>query len=220
MNILKNIVKVFLLLGMMHFANAHPHAFLGLRTKAIIENNELLGFEMWWRLDELSSSDLIDEIATAPDQEYKKKQITSQMVKSAEDAKFFSQVFWGERQLKLQNKARDTYFNIESNQIVFHLKFFLAEEVNLLENPINLYTFEPTYFLDIEYDQDEDAFTSQKNCQATIIKPNVDEKAREYAQNLDVQGSGEEDQNLGKLFAQKVEFVCHIPKPQQPEAKQ
>ena len=40
-------------------ASAHPHSFLDIQTKALMQETQLTGFQMHWTLDEIASAVLI-----------------------------------------------------------------------------------------------------------------------------------------------------------------
>ena len=59
---------------------AHPHAFVDLKTQALIENQTLKGFRMSWTLDEIASSTLIYEMQSSADPVKAKQDLTKEMI--------------------------------------------------------------------------------------------------------------------------------------------
>ncbi|MDN6109829.1 MAG: DUF1007 family protein, partial [Enterobacterales bacterium] len=46
-------------------------------------------------------------------------------------------------------------------------------------------------------------------CKLALITPKPDTSLQAYAQNLDKADAPDEDMELGKQFAQRVEITCH-----------
>ena len=171
-------------------ASAHPHSFLDIQTKALMQETQLTGFQMHWTLDEIASAELIYEVKSSKNPEETKKKITQEMIDTAKNEHYFSYLY-----------------EIAQNRIVFRVKFYLETPQELKNAPATLMSYEPTYYMGIEYNRHSDVSISNSACQIRIEQPKVDQSLRLYASNLD-KNETPDDLSLGRQFAQRVIMVC------------
>lgn len=191
----------------------HPHSFVDLKNNIQVEGSILRSFQMEWMLDEIASSELIYEIKNSTDQEKTKHNITAEMVQSAIQNHYFSKLYDSNNQpIKFTAKPTNTYFEIKQNRIIFYITVNVSGHYDLKNNPARLTTYEPSYYMAMEYSQPNDVSINNSACKVELIQPQVDSKLRLYASKLDKNQSPEmsdnEDYSLGAHFAQKVEMLC------------
>lgn len=205
------ILRYFLLLSSLFFVNiahAHPHSFLDIQTKALMQDTLLTGFQMHWMLDEIASAELIYEVQTSSNHEETKKKITDEMIETAKSEHFFSYLYNANGELqKFSDKPSNYAFDIEQNRIVFKVNFYLEQAQDLKNAPATLMSYEPTYYMGIEYNSPKDISISNSACQIRLEQPKVDQSLKLYASSLD-KNDTPEDSSLGRQFAQKVVMVC------------
>lgn len=194
-------------------AFAHPHSFVDLKNKIIVEGTQLTSFQMEWMLDEITSSELIYEVQTSPDKEKTKKDITAEMVETAIQNHYFSTLYDSQNQpIKFTTKPTETRFEIKNNRVIFHITFHISKPYELKQHKVRFYTYEPSYYISMECNHNKDVSISNASCNVTLVQPQVDTKLRLYASSLDKNQSPEMPENtdfsLGAQFAQKVEIVC------------
>lgn len=194
-------------------AFSHPHSFVDLKNKIIVEGTQLKSFQMEWMLDEITSSELIYEMQTSKDQEKTRKNITNEMVETAIQNHYFSTLYDSQNQpIKFTTQPTDTYFQIKDNRVVFYITFHLSKPYELKQNKAQFYTYEPSYYISMEYNHHKDVSISNVACKALLVQPQVNNKLRLYASSLDKTQSPEMPENegysLGAQFAQKVEILC------------
>lgn len=203
--------RSFLLFISLLWANsalAHPHSFLDIKTKALMQDTLLTGFQMHWTLDEIASAELIYEVQTSKNQEEAKKKITDEMIETAKSEHYFSYLYNANGELqKFSDKPTDYAFDIEQNRIVFRVNFYLEQAQELKNAPATLMTYEPTYYMGIEYNSPKDVSISNSHCKIRIEQPKVEQSLKLYASNLD-KSDTPEDGSLGRHFAQKVVMEC------------
>lgn len=187
---------------------AHPHAFVDLKTQALVENKTLNGFRMSWTLDEIASSTLIYEMQSSADPDKTKQDLTKEMIDTAKTDHYFSYLYNQKSNLiPFTDKPSDYGFVVENNRIIFSMNVYLTEPQKLSIVPITLMTYEPTYYMAMEYNQQQDVSISDNQCEIKVVQPKVDDTLKLYASSLD-KDQTPEDQSLGRAFAQKVEMKC------------
>lgn len=124
---------------------AHPHSFIDMETTLITENQTLTGIEYVWKMDPMTSADILyDLMNTKEDSPQWKKQAASVM------ANIIAQSYFSE--LNYQNKKQplklfpDTYRMMrEGLQIVMSFRVSLLHPIPLTGSTIELKTYEPTF---------------------------------------------------------------------------
>ena len=187
---------------------AHPHAFVDLKTQALTENQTLKGFRMTWTLDEIASSTLIYEMQSSADPDKTKQDLTQEMIDTAKKDHYFSYLYNQKSNLIPFTEAPSDYgFVVENNRIIFSMNVYLSEPQKLSTVPITLMSYEPTYYMAMEYNYQSDVSIDDKKCEIKVVQPKVDDTLKLYASSLD-KDQTPEDQSLGRAFAQKVEMKC------------
>ena len=187
---------------------AHPHAFVDLKTQALTENQTLKGFRMSWTLDEIASSTLIYEMQSSADPNKTKQDLTQEMIDTAKKDHYFSYLYNQKSNLIPFTEAPSDYgFVVENNRIIFSMNVYLSEPQKLSTVPITLMSYEPTYYIAMEYNYQSDVSIDDKKCEIKVVQPKVDDTLKLYASSLD-KDQTPEDQSLGRAFAQKVEMKC------------
>lgn len=195
------------------YAFSHPHSFVDLKNKVIVDGTMLKSFQMEWMLDEIASSELIYEMNNSADKEKTRKDITAEMVQSALQNHYFSVLYDSKNQpIKFTTQPTDTRFEIKNNRVVFYITFHLSQPYDLKQNKARFSTYEPSYYIAMEYNRANEISISNTGCKVALVQPQVDSKLRLYASSLDKTQSPDmlnnEDYSLGAQFAQKVEIVC------------
>lgn len=209
---LKIFITAFSILCSMQ-AFSHPHSFIDLKNNIILEGKTLKSFQMEWMLDEVSSSELIYEMQSSKNKAKTQKDITEEMVQTAIQNHYFSTLYDSQNQpIKFTTKPTETRFEIKKNRVIFHITFHISHPYELKQNKVRFYTYEPSYYISMEYNRQSDVRINNNQCRATLVQPKVDTKLRLYASSLDKNQSSEignnEDFSLGAQFAQKVEIIC------------
>lgn len=124
---------------------AHPHSFIDMETTLVTENHTLRGIEYVWKMDPMTSADILyDLMNSKEDSPQWKKQAASVM------ANIIAQSYFSE--LNYQNKKQplklfpDTYrMTREGLQIVMSFRVSLLHPIPLAGSTIELKTYEPTF---------------------------------------------------------------------------
>lgn len=194
-------------------AVAHPHSFLDIKNKVLFEQDKLVGFQLSWWLDEITSAELIYEINNSSDKQAAIEKITKEMNQSAVEAHYFSELYNAKNDpLKFKAAPQQPSLEINGNRIIYHFTLPLAEPQPVKGQAFRFYTFEPSYYLSMAYESEKDlTSTEQPLCKVELVQPKVNQDLRLYASKLDKTESPDlppDSLSLGAQFAQKVSIVC------------
>lgn len=208
----------FILLSLPLFSISHPHAFIYMQAKPLINKNTLLGFSMEWTLDELSSAAILYDIRQIANDAKALRKLVDETMGNIVNEHYFSHLF-DKAGNRVKYSAQPKNYGIKSGgrMVTYYFDFMLAHP-RLLENEtLTLSTYDPTYYVSMCYgfnfqdcsngEKMVDFSTLPANCKGEVINPQVDEKIIEYASSLD-QSQRNEDDSLGAIFAQQVKFIC------------
>ncbi|MDH2926882.1 DUF1007 family protein [Lonepinella koalarum] len=189
---------------------AHPHAFIGMRTTPLVEHDKLKGFSVQWLLDEASSAELLYDLQVVHNDPTAKQSIVDEMIKNTVSEHYFSYLYdkQGNR-VKYTSQPANYDIKAVGNHILYHFDFFLSQPQTLVDNEFVLMIYDPTYYVSMYYDNKSAVDFSQlpANCHGDMVDQTVDEKTKQYAKSLD-KTQREADFSLGKEFAQKVILQC------------
>nr|WP_243728781.1 zinc transporter binding subunit ZevA [Mesocricetibacter intestinalis] len=189
---------------------AHPHAFIDMKSRVLVENNHLTGFSMQWLLDEPSSSQVLYDLMLASDEKAKQK-LSDEIMQNIIAEHYFSYLF-NRRGEKIKYSAKPLHYGMraEGTQVLYYFDFMLSEPVALKSNSFILSTYDPTYYVAMLYDKGEksaDFSALPQNCRGELQQPIVSSELKAYALSLD-KSQKDEDDTLGKQFAQQVVILC------------
>lgn len=192
---------------------AHPHAFVEIKNKVLVENNQLIGFRMQWVLDEASSAEMLYDLALAGNDDNAKQAIADEIMQNVVAEHYFSYLY-DKNQQAIKYKALPQNYGATAidNQIMYYFDFLLAKPQLLQQNQFSLATYDASYYVFMYYNQEHvasvlDFSDLPINCKGALIEPNVDQQLQAYAQSLD-KSQQDEDLTLGAQFAQKVVLIC------------
>ena len=191
---------------------AHPHAFIDMKTKPLVKDNQLIGFSTQWLLDEASSSAVLYDMMQTKGDKAAQQKLVDEVMANVVNEHYFSYVFDKENhKIKYKKQPENYGMNIKGNNVEYYLDFLLAQPQVLKDNEFTLMTYDSTYYVAMRYVETGkravDFSALPANCKGEVLEPNVDEKIKSYASSLDKSQKNEDD-SLGVLFAQKVKIKC------------
>ena len=191
---------------------AHPHAFIELKTKPLIENNQLVGFSTKWTLDEASSSELLYELQLIGTNQTARKELTEELYKNVVAEHYFSYLY-DKQGNKVKFKSRPQHYGLKEvgSRLQYYFDFMLSQPSPLTDSELTLMIYDKTYYVAMYYqitDKTAVDFTAlPSQCQGKVLEPNVSSKLQQYASSLD-KTQRDEDDTLGQMFAQKIQILC------------
>ena len=214
---MKKTLKILtaLLAALSFNVQAHPHAFIEMKTKVLVQDNRLVGFSVSWLMDEASSSEILYDLKAAEKDPKAKQKLIDDIMVNVVNEHYFSYLYDKDGN-KVKYSAKPLNYGVKAVSAKnngylanYYFDFMLAKPQPLADNLFTLMIYDPTYYVSMYYGGKSavDFSAVPNHCQAEMIDPTVDEKTREYAQSLD-KSQREADFSLGAQFAQKVILQC------------
>lgn len=211
MKIAKHCASVAFLTFLSLTAQAHPHSFISLHSQWVVEKGMLTAVKMRWTMDELTSADLLYDAGDASPGDEVWKKLAAEVMANVLGQHYFSELWQGATKVKFDDRPQEYGLERDGFQAVLTFTLPLATPQPLAGHSYRLTTFDPSYFVDMHYDQDSDVVlpaAMPSSCAVTVDTPQPDEKLMAYALSLDKEDAPPEDMALGQQFAQQVLLVC------------
>lgn len=207
----KRIIVTLFLTILSFGAGAHPHSFIHLNTELVSENNQFVALKMRWTMDEITSADLLYDAGNAKPGDEIWKKLAAEVMANVLGQHYFTEVWHNGQKVKFKNRPTEYGMEREEHQAVLTFVLPLAQPQPLAGQTYVISTFDPTYYVDMSYDNDTDAQLASglsTHCQISVHTPTPNEQTLSFAQSLDKEDAPPEDMDLGKQFAQKVTVQC------------
>lgn len=202
-------------LGLLFFiysqtSQAHPHSFITLQTTPLIRHGQLTGFDMRWTMDELTSADLLYDAGKASPDAAVWKTLAAGVMANVMGQHYFSELIIGGKRVPFMPHPTAYALARDHHQAVLTFTLPLAIPQDLAGRTAELITFDPTYYVDMHYRHERDIRLPDtlSGCQVQIKNPAPSEALRQFARSLDSGDTPNDDQELGRQFAQKVVLIC------------
>lgn len=190
--------------------SAHPHAFISMKIKLLVQDNHLTGFSTKWLLDEPSSATILYDLKISEKDPKAKQKLIDEIMGNVVSEHYFSYLY-DKQGNKIKYSAKPLNYGLKAigSHVMYYFDFMLSKPQLLKDNRFVLETYDPSYYVAMTYDHQMqvDFSAISADCQGEMLDPNVDDKTREYAASLD-KSQREADFSLGAQFAQKVILQC------------
>jgi len=208
---MKNMLLSFMLLFPIA-AFCHPHSFIAMKTELIGKDNQLTAMKAVWTMDEITSADLLYDAGNARPDDVVWKKLAAQVMANVLGQHYFTELWQGKKRVKFLNLPQTYSLSRKGNKAVLTFIVPLGEPQPLSGKRYRLLTFDPSYFVDMHYDNSQDVTmdaTVAAQCQLQLTTPKPDASLQQYALSLDKADAPAEDRDLGRQFAQQAELICH-----------
>lgn len=190
---------------------AHPHSFISLKTTPLVQQGQLTGLKMQWLMDELTSADLLYDAGEATSDSPVWETLAAEVMANVQRQHYFTE-FWQQGK-KVAFTTTSPEYRLERVGFQAMLTFVLplATPLPLQGAHIQFSTFDPTFYVDMKYDQDADISlppAQAVDCQLSVVTPEPSEEVLRFAESLDKVDAPPEDMALGQQFAQQVTLQC------------
>ncbi|MEO3991716.1 DUF1007 family protein [Pseudocitrobacter cyperus] len=192
-------------------AQSHPHSFITLSTEVVAQDGQMSGLKMRWVMDELTSADLLYDAGKAKPGDEVWKKLAAEVMANVLGQHYFTEVWHDGQKVKFENLPTHYGLSREGHQAVLTFTLPLATPQPLAGQTYSFSTFDPTYYVDMSYENDGDVVlpaSLKSECKLAVHTPKPSEEMMSYALSLDKEDAPEEDMELGKQFAQKVTLSC------------
>lgn len=191
---------------------AHPHSFIDMRTTVVAKERQLIGLKMVWTMDEMTSADLLYDAQQAESDSEIWKKLAAELMARVLSQHYFTEIYREDNRLKYIDLPTEYRLSRIGHKAVLEFVLPLAQPSPLAGKPFIISTYDPTYFVDMTY-QDKSALhlppELAQSCTLTLLTPAMDVSLQSYALSLDKNDAPQEDLELGQQFAQKVTLQCH-----------
>lgn len=207
-----DLLVAWVLLMMATQVGAHPHVWIDLRIKPVMnEQGELLGLEQAWRFDPFYSLVLLEELekgGVAAELEERYDQLAWEIVKNLNNVSFFTQG----RVLQTPsqwNQVTEATLLRRGQRLELRFYLPLANPLLLSSAAFSYQIYDPTYYIEMlhaaESGLDKTGLTAA--CQLELEVASPSSYLIEQALALDKTETAE-DPELGKHFAERVTLDC------------
>lgn len=190
---------------------AHPHSFITLASTVMSRDGQMTGLKMQWTMDEITSADLLYDAGDAKPDSPVWKKLAAEVMANVLGQHYFTEFWHNGEKVTFNNLPTEYSLARVNHQAVLTFTLPLAQPQPLQGQTYTFATFDPTYFVDMSYDQSTDAKLSEElaqRCKIFVKTPQPTEDTLAFAQSLDKADAPPEDMDLGKLFAQQVTLQC------------
>ena len=201
-----------LLMALSAVSDAHPHSFIDMQTELLADGDALTALKMRWTMDEITSADLLYDAGDAKPGSETWKKLAAEVMANVLGQHYFSEVWHNGQRVKFLNLPTSYGLSRSGNKAVLEFVLPLAEPPRLAGQRFDILTFDPTYFVDMTYNDAHSLSlpaSLQGRCQVALQTPKPDSSLKQYALSLDKADAPPEQMDLGRQFAQKVTLTCH-----------
>ena len=191
--------------------SAHHHSFIRLKTEVVSDNGSIVALKMRWTMDELTSADLLYDAGDAKPGSDIWKKLAAEVMANVLGQHYFTEMWHNGQRVKFKNRPTEYGMARDEHQAVLPFMLPLAEPQPLSGQRYTFSTFDPSYYVDMSYEEDRDATLSpmmRERCKIALHTPEPNEASLSFAQSLDKDDAPPEDMELGKQFAQTVTVTC------------
>lgn len=192
-------------------ALAHPHSFISLVSTVMVKDGQLTGLQMRWTMDEMTSADLLYDAGDAKPDSPVWKKLAAEVMANVLGQHYFTEFWHNGEKVKFVNMPIEYGLARVDHQAVLTFILPLAHPQPLKGQTYRFATFDPSYFVDMSYDQPSDARLPEAlkpNCKISVVTPQPTQDMQAFALSLDKADAPPEDMELGKQFAQQVTLQC------------
>ncbi len=192
-------------------ALAHPHSFISLQSEVMVADEHFYALKMRWTMDEITSADLLYDAGDAPAGSEVWKKLAAEVMANVLGQHYFTEVWHNGKKVTFRDRPTSYSLARENHQAVLSFVLPLATPQPLAGQTYTFSTFDPSYYVDMHYDNDKDARLPAdlaSRCTLKVTTPTPGDEVLDFANSLDKADAPPEDMNLGKQFAQQVTLQC------------
>jgi ABC-type uncharacterized transport system substrate-binding protein len=190
-------------------ALAHPHAWIDLRTRVIMNEGRVTALELDWLFDDFYTAFVADEFVKQdrPPSEFL-PEVANTYLNNLAEYGYFTDVRLDGKRLPL-GEPTGAESGLREKRLWLRFEVPLVEPVDPNSGRLTVAVYDPTYYIEIVYLEGEFVAFSGPGadaCFGRVIPPNPSFEAIALASALDRTQSGGD--GLGELFAETVVVEC------------
>lgn len=180
---------------------AHPHEWINVTLTPITDaSGKLTAIHELWSFDPMFAETLLQPVLQAPDNAAQKKAMAKMQTDVSATLAQKSYFTFPEKATFKPAEARKFYAADGSLYYEFTLPLTTPSK------DIHFKIYEPTYFVEVRYDDDNQKTQWQNGCTLKITESQPNQKMIAAASAVDI--TGKEPPNLGSYFAQISDLHC------------
>ncbi len=123
-----------------------------MKNEFVSENDHLTGMKMVWTMDEITSADLLYDAGKAKPGDVVWKKLAAQVMANVLGQHYFSEVWQDKTRVKFLNLPKEYNLSRNGNKAVLEFIVPFGEPQSLSAKQYRIQTFDPSYFVDMYYD--------------------------------------------------------------------
>ncbi len=211
MKLFRVVVGVLLCAGVSTTSLAHPHAWIDMQTRFLInDQQELTGLDLIWHFDDFYSASILE------DMKQKNEPLEKQYQEFARDSiDYMAAENWLTR-FNMNGKPikfkKPTSYKTEkyAHHLALHFILPLKVPAPITGNRFRLSIYDSTYYVEMLHHKLSAISVTDNaaaNCSIKLEAPHPPEDLSAYAASLDI--TAQSDDGLGEMFAENVVLTCN-----------
>ncbi len=211
MKLFRVVVGVLLSVGCFTTAHAHPHTWIDMQTRFLInDQQELTGLDLIWHFDDVYSASILE------DMKQKNEPLEKQYQEFARDSidymaaeNWLTRFSMNDKPIQFQ---KPTSYKTEkyAHHLALHFILPLKVPAPVTGNHFNLSIYDSTYDVEMLHHKLSAISVTDNaaaNCSIKLEAPYPLEDLSAYATSLDI--TAQSDDDLGEMFAENVVLTCN-----------
>lgn len=151
MTLLMRCAAVVMGLLLSPIAMAHPHSFIDMDARPVVNQQALVGVQMTWEMDELTSAELLLDAAAAKNSPSVWQSMADELMVNTQNQLYFTYLHYDGKPVRLAEKANNYSLTRHGNRAVFTFVLPLSKPLALAGHTVTLSTYEQSYYVDMRY---------------------------------------------------------------------
>ena len=191
-------------------AQSHPHMWIDLKSKIIIEKkSQVSAIYQEWLFDDFFSASLIEEASQDPKGlKAGIRGVVEEILDNLQPHDYFTLVKVDGQQI-LSNPIESFDVKIRENRVWLSFSLPIMDQVNITVQKFSYSIFDPTYYIEMLYFENETVTLVgdvAKGCSSKIVQPDPSTEAVSLSRSPSLDKIP--DQSIGQIFAESVIIKC------------
>lgn len=174
-------IALLLISGMLFAsaATAHPHVWVVVKDKVVIDKEQIAGVEHEWVFDEIYSTTAVEGLDKNGDGKYTREELQELAQTNIDGLKDFENFTFGDVSgTKVAfGKPQDYWLEHANNVLILHFYLPLAKPLPIATKHFRVTVLDPSYFIGFDFDNKAPFSMSEgapADCKATIVQEEED----------------------------------------------
>ncbi|VIO67975.1 DUF1007 family protein [Bradyrhizobium ivorense] len=190
-------------------AQAHPHVWITAKSELIYAaDGTITGVRHAWTFDDMFSTYALQGIETKVKGAYSREELAPLAQTNVESLKEYAYFTFAKADGKKQKFSEPVDYFLEYKDTALTLHFTLPAKTPFKAKELSLEVFDPTYFIDFQYVQQDPVklVGAAADCKIQFQRPNDGTAAAQKLGEQNFLDGG--NANFGMMFANKITVEC------------